>query len=135
MKTVSAITLLFALLLSISVAPQSFTAYGQADSSSMRKRDETVGRTDMTTQAGNGQLDKKKRESSSEKLFREARKSFQKGRYPEAANLYMSLVFRDSTDLEARQNAAYAYLKDQNFQKCYDQANEVLRGNPNSARA
>jgi tetratricopeptide (TPR) repeat protein len=117
----------------MSVVPAA--AYRQSDSSSMRNRNETIARTDMTTQAGTGQIEKRKRESTAEKLFREGRKAFQKGHYPEAANLFMSVVFRDNTDLEARQNAAYSYFKDQNFQKCYDQANEVLKANPNSARA
>jgi tetratricopeptide (TPR) repeat protein len=135
MKTVLTITLLFALLLSIGLGPKADTAYGQADSSSMRNREGMMAQTSMTTQAGSGQLEKRKREATADKLFREGRKAFQKGHYPEAANLYMSVVFRDAKDLEARQNASYAYLKDQNFQKCYDQAMEVLKINPNIARA
>ena len=129
-----ATTLAFALILTIAVASQPYTARGQSENSSTVRKPE-AGQTNAATQTGNGQLDKRKRESSAEKLFREARKASQKGHYRDAATMYMSLVGKDSADLEARQNAAYAFFKDQDFQKCYDQASEVLKVNPNSARS
>ncbi|MBI3654345.1 MAG: aspartyl protease family protein [Acidobacteria bacterium] len=136
MKNFATATRLLALLLSVVVTLPATAASGQTISTSAERRNETTSnqRKAQTPMAG-GQRTKKKRESSSEKLFREARKAFQKGHYRDAATMYMVLIERDGTDLEARQNAAYAYFKDQDFQHCYDQANEVLRRNPNSAHA
>jgi tetratricopeptide (TPR) repeat protein len=77
----------------------------------------------------------RKRDKESEKLYKEGRKAYRDGHYREAAKAFLAIVDKDASDIQARLQAAHAFLKDQDFQNCYDNAIELTRQNPAIARA
>jgi tetratricopeptide (TPR) repeat protein len=131
MKNATAAAVMFALILTVAIAPQAYTATNQKDIGRAIERPSPT----ATAQVGTHQSVNKKRDAPSEKLFRQAKKDFRGGRYEEAAKIYRQLTELDNTDLQAHLHAAYAYFKHQNFQAGFDHANEALKLNPNSARA
>jgi predicted aspartyl protease len=131
MKNATAAAVMFALILTVAIAPQAYTATNQKDIGRAIERPSST----ATAQVSNRQSANKKRDAPSEKLFRQAKKDFRGGRYEEAAKIYRQLTELDNTDLQAHLNAAYAYFKHHNFQAGFDHANEALKLNPNSARA
>jgi tetratricopeptide (TPR) repeat protein len=129
MKNATVAALMFALILTVAIAPNAYTATKQPSVF------ESLSDEPSSAQLSNAPIVNKKRSDSAEKLFRSARKAFRDGHYRDAASLYQQLLALDGADLEARLNAAYAYYKDQNFQAGFDQAAEALKLNPNLARA
>ena len=75
------------------------------------------------------------RPDSNESQYREARKALRTGKYEKAAIIYEGLIILNPGDIQARLGASFAYLKTSNYSRCFDQANEVLKLNVNSARA
>jgi tetratricopeptide (TPR) repeat protein len=131
MKNATAASLMFALILTVAIAPQGYTATNQKDVGRVIGQPSSA----TTTQVKNGKFENKKRNASSEKLFREGKKAFRGGRYEEAATLYRQLTSLDNTDIQAHLSAAYAFYKNHDFQSGYDHANAALKLNPGSARA
>jgi predicted aspartyl protease len=72
---------------------------------------------------------------SREKTHRDGKRAIRSGKYEEAIKLFDLLIESDSRDIPARLGAALAYSKLGNHQRCYDQANEVLKLEANNARA
>jgi tetratricopeptide (TPR) repeat protein len=137
MKNARATALLLALILTVASVSPASTATGQSAGPDGQKPESTFRQPSppTTTQAANPKAQNKKRDASGEKLFRDAKKTFRAGRFAEAAKLYEQLIETDKTDVQARLNAAYAYLKNHDFQAGFDHANEVLKSNAKSARA
>lgn len=131
MKNATAASLMFALILTVAIAPQAYTATTQKDVGRAIERPSAT----TITPVSRDKFTNKKREASAEKLFRQGKKEFRAGRYEAAAEMYRQLTELDNTDLQAHLNAAYAYFKNHNFQGGYDHANAALKLNPNSARA
>jgi predicted aspartyl protease len=70
-----------------------------------------------------------------EKLAREAKKAVRSGKYDKAIQIYKDLIDRDPKDVQSRLGISLAYFKDQNYQVCFDHANEAIKVSPTSARA
>jgi len=77
--------------------------------------------------------EKDKKERS--KAHREAQKAIRGGDYKGAVKIYAGLIDEDGRDLQAHLGAAYASIKDQNYQLGYDHSIEALKLDPNNARA
>jgi predicted aspartyl protease len=66
---------------------------------------------------------------------REAQKAMRAGKYEKAAQVYESLVAINASDLKARLGASFAYLKYSDYARSLAAASEVLKTNPENARA
>lgn len=77
----------------------------------------------------------KKRDKEATRLYKAGRKAYRDGRYRDAIKELTALTQADPADTQARLFLAYAFLKDQNYQSCYDEALELLRRHPTLARA
>ncbi len=68
------------------------------------------------------------------KIYREGLKAMRAGRYEDAIKIYREILGRDSSDVQAHLLTAHAYLKNQNYRLCFDEASEALKLDPNNAR-
>lgn len=69
------------------------------------------------------------------RLNRDAKKSMRAGRYQEALDIYRTLLEADSADVQARLGASFAHFKLAEYVNGFEQAMEVLKADPNNARA
>ena len=72
---------------------------------------------------------------NSGKLTRDAKKLIRAGRYEEALGIYRELLEADAGDTQARLGASFAHFKMQEYVGSFEQATEVLKTDPNNARA
>lgn len=72
---------------------------------------------------------------NSGKLNRDAKKAMRAGRYEEALGIYRELLEADAGDTQARLGASFAHFKMTEYVACFEQAMEVLKADPNNARA
>lgn len=137
MKNATATALMLALLLTVVIASPAYTAANQLANLDGQEPDGALRQSPslQPAQTGKAKFATKKRDASAEKLFRDGKKAFREGRYEQAADIYKQLIQLDNTDIQSHLNAAYAYLKNHDFQSSYDHANEVMKQNPGSARA
>lgn len=70
-----------------------------------------------------------------EPSHRQARKAMRAGNYEKAAQIYESLVVINPSDLKARLGASFAHLKYSDYARSLTAASEVLRNDPDNARA
>src|SRR4030095_7267346 len=66
---------------------------------------------------------------------REARKAMRDGKHDKAARIYEGLVAINADDLKARLGASFAYMKLSDYARCMSAASELLKIQPNNARA
>jgi tetratricopeptide (TPR) repeat protein len=137
MKNARATALLLTLILTFTIASPVYTAANQSANPDGQKPEGALRQSPSPkpTQAGKAKFVNKKRDASAEKLFRDGKKAFREGHYQQAGNIYKQLTQLDNTDVQAHLNAAYAFLKNHDFQSGFDHASEVLKLNPNIARA
>jgi predicted aspartyl protease len=69
------------------------------------------------------------------KLHREGLKAIRAGRYEDAIKTYRLILDNDSRDIQARLRISLAYFKGQSYRHCFDEADEVLKMEPDNARA
>ena len=74
-------------------------------------------------------------QTTREQVLRDARKAMRKGDFERAANVYKGLIAGDAQDIQAQIGAAFAYMKLQNYARCFEYANAALKLDANSARA
>lgn len=72
---------------------------------------------------------------SSGRLNRDARKAMRAGRYEEALGIYRELLEADAGNIQTRLGASFAHFKLAEYVACFEQATEVLKADPNNARA
>ncbi|MFY9553768.1 MAG: aspartyl protease family protein [Blastocatellia bacterium] len=72
---------------------------------------------------------------ANDKLVRSAKKAMRTGRYEDALKIYQEMVSADPGDVRARLGVSFAYLKMQVYLRCFEQAMEVNKTDPNQARA
>lgn len=72
---------------------------------------------------------------NSGKLIREAKKAIRAGRYEAALAIYRELLDADAGNIQARLGASFAHFKMTEYVACFEQAMEVLKTEPNNARA
>src|ERR1044072_1901307 len=89
----------------------------------------------MLPEAGAVTLEEQKAKDSNNKMYRDGSKAIRAGRYEDAIKSFNQIINLDSRDLQARLWAALAYLKNQNYRRCLQEASEALKLNPDSARA
>lgn len=70
-----------------------------------------------------------------QKLHNEAKKAYRAGKYDKTIEVYQKILEHESKNLQALLGLSLAWLKDQNFQECYDSANQALQIEPENARA
>ena len=70
-----------------------------------------------------------------DKLRTRAERALREGDFPEAEQLYLELLGKDSHDNKARLGLSLALLKQRNLQDAYDHAARVIVADPLSARA
>ena len=70
-----------------------------------------------------------------EDAHREARKAMRKGKYERAGEIYQSLLGKNAQDLQALLGASFAFLKLQDYVKCYDYAAKAVKLDLKSSRA
>jgi tetratricopeptide (TPR) repeat protein len=137
MKNARTTALLLTITLTIALGSPAYAVAGQAATPDGQKSKSVLQQSlsPKPAQGGKTKFVNKKRDASAEKLFRDGKKAFRDGHYERAAYIYKQLTLLDNTDLQAHLNAAYAYFKNHDFQSGYDEANEALKLNPDSARA
>ena len=69
------------------------------------------------------------------KIYREGMKAMREGRYEDAIKIYREIIGRDDLDIQAHLLASHAYLKNQNYRLCFDEASTALKLDQNNARA
>lgn len=72
---------------------------------------------------------------SNDKLFRDAKKKIRAGKYDDALKVYRAMIEADSINVQAQLGASFAHFKMQEYLRCFEIAMEVLKTNPNNARA
>jgi tetratricopeptide (TPR) repeat protein len=70
-----------------------------------------------------------------ERSYRDARKAIRNGKYEKAGKIYEGLLAENPSDTKARLGLSFVFLKTFNYKRCYEAANEVLKTEPNNARA
>jgi predicted aspartyl protease/Flp pilus assembly protein TadD len=89
----------------------------------------------MLSEAGAITLEEQRAKDSNDKLYRDGSKAIRAGRYEDAIAAFNRILDTDGRDVQARLWAALAYLKNQDYRRCYEAAKEALKINPDSARA
>jgi tetratricopeptide (TPR) repeat protein len=84
---------------------------------------------------GAAAFDDRRTIAKNNKAYREGKKAIREGHYENAVKIYQDLLLADWQDVQAHLGISLAYLKIQNYQLCYDHANEVLKIDPKNARA
>jgi len=77
----------------------------------------------------------KQLKDTNEKLVRLAQKSMHAGKYDDALKIYNEMIDASPQDISPRLGASLAYLKMQNYVRCFEQATEAININKDSARA
>ena len=72
---------------------------------------------------------------NSSRLYRDARKAIRTGKYEDALSVYRELLDADAGDIQARLGASLTHFKMGEYVACFEQATEVLKTDPNNARA
>jgi predicted aspartyl protease/Flp pilus assembly protein TadD len=72
---------------------------------------------------------------NSARLNRDAKKAMRAGRYEEALGIYRELLDANAGDIQARLSASFTHFKMSEYVGCFEQAMEVLKTEPNNARA
>jgi len=80
------------------------------------------------------QAAKQLREANS-KLVRQAQKAIRSGKYEDALKIYLEMIDASPQDITGRLGASFAYLKMQNYLRCFEQAAEAININKDNARA
>ena len=70
-----------------------------------------------------------------EKLVRQAQKAMRAGKYEDALKIYREMIDASPQDISPRLGASFAYLKLQNYVRCFEQATEAININKDNARA
>lgn len=70
-----------------------------------------------------------------EKLVRQAQKAMRLGKYEDALKIYHEMIDANPLDISPRLGASLAYLKLQNYVRCFEQATEAININKDNARA
>src|SRR2546426_192740 len=70
-----------------------------------------------------------------DKANRDARKAIRAGKYQDALKTYRDMIDASPRDIPARLGASLAYLKLQDYVRCFDQATEALNIDPKNAHA
>jgi predicted aspartyl protease/Tfp pilus assembly protein PilF len=76
-----------------------------------------------------------KTKQNSDRLNRDARKEMRAGRYQEALSIYRELLEADPGNIKARLGASFMHFKLAEYVGSFEQAVEVLKTEPNNARA
>src|SRR6185503_2698159 len=69
------------------------------------------------------------------KLIRQAQKAIRSGKYEDALKIYLEMIDASPQDITPRLGASFAYLKMQNYLRCFEQAAEAININKDNARA
>lgn len=69
------------------------------------------------------------------KIYRAGKKAIRTGNYDNAIKVFHNLLLADWQDLQAHLGIAHAYLKNQNYQLCFNHADEAVKIDPNNSRA
>src|SRR5262245_8403688 len=70
-----------------------------------------------------------------EKLSRNAKSKLRDGKFEEALKIYRSMIEADTGDVQAKLGASFATFKLQDYVHAFELAMEVIKTNPNNARA
>lgn len=70
-----------------------------------------------------------------EKLVRKAQKAMRAGKYEDALKIYSEMIDANPQDISPRLGASFAYLKLQNYVRCFEQATEAINITKDNARA
>jgi predicted aspartyl protease len=76
-----------------------------------------------------------KAKESNDRIGRDARRAMRAGKYEVALKIYLGMIDGNPKDSQARLGTSFAYLKMQDYLLCFEQATEVLKNDPSSARA
>lgn len=70
-----------------------------------------------------------------EKLVRKAQKTMRAGKYEDALKIYREMIDASPRDITPRLGASLAYVKLQNYVRCFEQATEAINLNKDNSRA
>src|SRR5262249_30268911 len=91
--------------------------------------------TATTVPLGEAIPPQQKAKEAYEKSIRDAKKAIRTGKYEDALKIYLSMIEADARDMQPRLGASFAYLRMQNYLRCFEQAVEANKIDANNARA
>src|SRR4030095_1156416 len=71
----------------------------------------------------------KEQRDLNEKIVRQAQKAIRSGKYEDALKIYKDMIDANPQDIVPRLGASFAYLKMQNYVRCFEQATEAINLN------
>lgn len=74
-------------------------------------------------------------QKSKEQKMRDGQKAMRSGQYPTAIKIYDELLKHEPESVQIQLAIAFAYLKVQNYQECFDHAKRVMTLEPENSRA
>lgn len=88
----------------------------------------------MFAEAGAAGFEEQKAKDAN-KIYREGTKAIRDGRYEDAIKAFRQILDTDSSHIQARLSSAFAYFKNQNYRRCFEEASEVMKLDPKNARS